>query len=175
MRIAASKILLFGLTLSFSALSFAVTPAKMPKSFAYLKDVAPSILQDIRYAGYHNFMGRPVQGYYAKECILTRQAADALKKVQTALLRSHLSLKVYDCYRPQMAVNNFVVWSKKPNDTKMKTEFYPRVPKNRLFELGYIAKQSGHTRGSTVDLTIVPIPTPQEANYHRGQSLVACM
>lgn len=148
--------------------------AALPKGFVYLKNVDPSILQDIRYAGYHNFVGRPIKGYHAEECILTKKAADALAQVQAALLKSNLSLKVYDCYRPQRAVNDFIAWSQQPDNTTMKKEFYPRVPKNRLFPLGYIAKKSGHSRGSTIDLTIVPVPTPQQAAYHRGQSLVSC-
>lgn len=167
----ARNLLILALTLLFPAIIFA---APLAKGFVYLKDVDPGILQDIRYAGYHNAVGRPIKGYYARECILTRQAADALVKVQAALLKSSLSLKVYDCYRPQRAVNDFVAWSKQPNDTTMKDEFYPRVPKNRLFPLGYLAAKSGHSRGSTVDLTIVPVPTPQAANYHRGQPLVEC-
>jgi len=140
----------------------------------YLKYVAPSILQDIRYAGYHNFVGRPIKGYHAKECILTWQAAKALANVQAMLLKSKLSLKVYDCYRPQSASNDFMAWSKKPDNTKMKGEFYPRVSKKRLFQLGYIAKKSGHSRGSTVDLSVVPISAPQEAHYVRGQTLKTC-
>jgi len=171
MRMSVLSRLLLMPTLFFPLFSSAAT---IPKDFVYLKDVVPSILQDIRYAGYHNFVGRPIQGYHAKECILTRQAARALKKVQAALLKSNLSLKVYDCYRPQSASNDFVAWSKKPDNTKMKGEFYPRLLKNRLFPLGYIARKSGHTRGSTVDLSIVPIPTPQEAEYVPGQTLRTC-
>jgi len=163
--------LLLILTLFFPLFSYA---EKIPKGFVYLKDVAPSILQDMRYAGYHNFVGRPIKGYHAKACILTRQAAKALARVQTTLLKSNLSLKVYDCYRPQSASNDFMAWSKNRKNTKMKGEFYPRVSKNRLFKLGYIAKKSGHSRGSTVDLTIVPIPTPPEAHYVRGQPLKSC-
>lgn len=165
------------LTLLFPAIVFCAKPPsteKLPKNFVYLKDVAPSILQDIRYAGYHNFIGRPIKGYEAHECILTRQAADALAKVQATLLKSNLSLKVYDCYRPQRAVNDFLAWSKEPNNTTMKEEFYPNIAKNQFFSLGYVSAKSGHTRGSTVDLTIVPIPTQQSANYHRGQHLVKC-
>jgi len=162
---------LFVVMLLLSSAAFA---SRLPKDFVYLKDIDPTIQQDIRYSGYHNFMGHPVKGYHAKECVLTRQAAYALAKVQADLLKSNLSLKVYDCYRPQQAVDDFVAWSKQPKDTKMKNEFYPRVAKNHLFADGYIAKKSGHTRGSTVDLTIVTVPTLQEAEYHQGQKLIAC-
>lgn len=146
----------------------------LPAGFVYLKDVDPSIQQDIRYYGYHNFLGRPVKGYNAAECILTQQAANALKKVQTELRKSNLSLKVFDCFRPQMAVDDFIAWSQQINQQQMKAEFYPRVDKRDFFKLGYVAAKSGHTRGSTVDLTIVPIPTLQQADYHRGQSLTVC-
>ncbi len=145
----------------------------LPKFFTYLKAVDPTILQEIRYYGSHNFLGRPVKGYRAAECILTIQAAKALKKVQKRLLPKGLSLKVYDCYRPQRAVNDFIAWAKKPNDQKTKAEFYPTLKKSRLFGLGYIARRSTHSRGSTVDLTIVPLP-PKEQPKHDFSKQKAC-
>ncbi len=148
--------------------------SSLPNGFVYLKEFAPSILQDIRYAGYHNFVGRPIKGYKTDECILTKQAALALRDVQTELTKSHLSLKVYDCYRPQMAVDDFTAWSKINSQQSMKAEFYPHINKSDFFKLGYVAKKSGHTRGSTVDLSIVSIPIKQQASYHKGQPLVAC-
>lgn len=147
----------------------------LPNNFVYLKDIDPSILQDIRYAGYHNFVGRPMKGYKVKECILTKQAALALHDVQTELKKSNLSLKVYDCYRPQMAVDDFIAWSKNPSQHSMKAEFYPNVDKADVFDLGYVSKKSGHTRGSTVDLTIVSLLAKHQARYHKGQKLVACI
>ena len=146
----------------------------LPSGFVYLKDIDPSIQQDIRYAGEHNFVGRPIKGYEKATCILTKPAAQALKKVQTDLRKKKLSLKVYDCYRPQMAVDDFYQWSKNASDTKMKAEFYPNVDKSMLFNSGYIARYSGHTMGSTVDLTIVPVPAPKQATYTDGQKLQAC-
>ena len=113
-----------------------------PPDFVYLRDVAPSIVQDMRYAGYHNFLGRPVAGYRAAECILTRQAAEALAKVQAELEALQLTLHVYDCYRPQRAVNDFIAWSKIPSEQTMKAEFYPRVDKALFFKLGYVAAKS---------------------------------
>lgn len=148
--------------------------ASLPSGFVYLKDVDPTIQQDIRYSTSHNFVGRPIKGYQSSTCILTKQAAYALKNVQTALRKQNLSLKVYDCYRPQMASDDFYAWSQKSDDTTMKQEFYPEVDKDKLFPMGYIAKRSEHSSGSTVDVTIVPIPTPQEPTYTPGQSLVAC-
>ncbi len=146
----------------------------VPTGFVYLHDVDPTILQDIRYHTYHNFVGRPISGYEVAQCILTKQAAVALAHVQDELRKSNLSLKVFDCYRPQMAVDDFIAWSKQADQQQAKAEFYPRVNKADFFRLGYVAAKSGHTRGSTVDLTIVPIPTMQSAVYQRGQKLVSC-
>lgn len=147
----------------------------LPAGFVYLQEVDPSIVQELRYPGYHNFIGRPVQGYEkAKACILTQEAAQALKQVQAELKKKSLSLKVYDCYRPQRAVNDFIHWSKQPQEQQMKGEFYPRVNKAEVFQLGYVAAKSGHSRGSTMDLTIVPLPLPEQEIYHPGQKLVPC-
>lgn len=148
--------------------------AMLPKNFVYLNDIDSSIIQEMRYFSQHNFVGRPITGYHANTCILTRPAAIALSKVQQELMQSGLSLKVYDCYRPQKAVNDFIHWSKQVKDQKMKIEFYPKINKARFFELGYVAKKSGHTRGSTVDLTIVAISNPKQANYVPGQRLYQC-
>lgn len=139
-----------------------------------LRRVAPTIRQDMRYAGPHNFIGRPIKGYRAAECLLTRPAAEALRAVQADLAAAGLSLKVYDCYRPQRAVDDFVAWAKDLSDTKMKTEFYPSVDKADLFKDGYIAAKSGHSRGSTMDLTIVASSGPAQARYQEGDALVGC-
>jgi D-alanyl-D-alanine dipeptidase len=125
-----------------------------PSDFVPLADVDPSIAQDMRYFGEHNFLGRPVIGYEAPRCLLAREAAEALKAVQDDLRSYGLSLKVYDCYRPQRAVDDFVAWARDVRDTKMKKEFYPAVDKSVLFNEGYIAMKSGHSRGATIDLTI---------------------
>ncbi|CCD28987.1 Putative D-alanyl-D-alanine dipeptidase [Candidatus Glomeribacter gigasporarum BEG34] len=130
---------------------------RRPAEFVLLKDVAPHIVQDIRYAGAHNFVGRRIAGYEAAQCILTRQAAFALAQVQAALEKSRLGLKVYDGYRPQRSVDDFEAWSLQPELQDMKAEFYPRVDKKDFFKLGYVAKKSSHSRGSTVDLTIIPL------------------
>lgn len=155
--------------------STSIAPAEtLPSDFVYLRNVDPSIIQEMRYAQYHNFVGRPIAGYHAEECILTKQTAYALSKVQTELKKSGLSLKVYDCYRPQTAVNDFIAASKDLSNQKMKAEFYPYVNKADVFKLGYVAEKSGHSRGSTVDLTIVPVPTPKQETYNRHQKLVNC-
>jgi D-alanyl-D-alanine dipeptidase len=130
----------------------------LPSGFVYLKDVDPTILQSVRYAGSENFLGRPVAGYEAETIILTEVAAKALSEVQRSLQMVSMgknTLVVFDGYRPQTAVDDFIVWSKDPADLKMKEEYYPNIPdKTKLFELGYIAAKSSHSRGSTVDLSI---------------------
>lgn len=141
----------------------------LPEHFVYLHEVDPSIYQDIRYAGWHNFIGRPVAGYKARQCILTIEAARALSHVQDELKLHHLSLKVYDCYRPVRAVQNFISWSRDIDDQKMKEEFYPNIDKKDVFRLGYVAKRSAHSRGSTVDLTIVS--TRDRAQSAEGQDV----
>lgn len=134
----------------------ALASSALPKGFVYLRDIDPTIVQDIRYAGSHNFVGRPIKGYLAAECILSEVAAHALEKVQRMLAEKKLSLIVWDCYRPKRAVDDFLQWSKDPTQSDMKVEFYPRTDKANLFALGYLAKRSAHSRGSTVDLGIVP-------------------
>ena len=109
----------------------------IPEDFVYLRDVLPFAIEEVRYAGEHNFTGRPVPGYESAQIILTKKAAEALKKVQQDLIQKDLMVKVFDAYRPQTAVNEFVAWARKPEDTLAKNEFYPDVQKGRLFELGY--------------------------------------
>ena len=154
--------------------SLSVFAQNLPDNFVYLEDIDPSIIQEMRYAQNHNFVGKPLKGYLKASCILTKPTAEALKKVQTELKGYGYSLKVYDCYRPQMAVDEFIEWSKNPKDQLMKKEFYPKVNKKNVFKLGYVADKSGHTRGSTVDLTIVKKSELKQAEYHPGQKLTAC-
>jgi D-alanyl-D-alanine dipeptidase len=144
------------------------TPA-LPAGFVYLHDVAPDVVQDIRYFGNHNFVGRPLGGYDAPACILTAQAARALAQVEAELLAANLTLRVYDCYRPQRASDDVVAWTKRTSDLTMKTEFYPNVDKARLLALGYVAAKSGHSRGSTVDLTIQKLPVGTPFAYVPGR------
>jgi len=125
----------------------------LPKGFVYLADLDPTIIQDLRYHTKNNFIGRPIKGYQSNRCILTKRAAIGLVKVQKQLKKHKQSLIVYDCYRPQQAVNDFYHWSINKNSL-MKKIFYPRELKKYLFSRGYIAKFSGHSRGSTVDLSI---------------------
>lgn len=140
---------------------FAQITNALPKGFIYLHDVAPSIIEDMRYASSYNFIGHPIPGYNASRCILTIAAAEHMAKAQKAAEKKGYTFKVYDCYRPQTAVNAFYQWSQNPNDTRMKATFYPREDKQYLFAKGYISQASGHTRGSTLDLTLVKIGPKQ--------------
>lgn len=117
----------------------------------------PGLQIDQRYATANNFIGRPIDGYTVGQCRLTRPAAEALARAQTAAAAAGFSLKVYDCFRPQRAVDHFVRWAEDLTDTAMQGRFYPEVPKAELFSRGYIAARSGHSRGSTLDLTLVPL------------------
>jgi D-alanyl-D-alanine dipeptidase len=150
------------------------TDPTAPAEFVALSRVAPSIIQEMRYYGQHNFVGAHVDGYLEPLCILTRPAAEALRKAQQQLLAQGYTLKVYDCYRPQRAVDHFVRWAKDLADEKTKAEFYPNVAKDRLFEEGYIAEKSGHSRGSTMDLTIVKLPPRYQRPYIPGEPQVPC-
>lgn len=145
-----------------------------PAEFVSLREAVPTIRQEIRYPTQHNFMGEPVTGYLKPMCIVTKDTARALRKAQREFLRKGYSLKVYDCYRPQRAVDHFVRWAKDLDDERMKREFYPEVEKSRLFEDGYIAEQSGHSRGSTVDLTLVRRGAAATRPYEPGEPLVPC-
>lgn len=144
----------------------------LPRGFVYLRDTDPTIVQDIRYAGSHNLVGRPIKGYLAAECILSVSAAEALARVQKKLAEKKLSLIVWDCYRPKRAVADFFAWSRDPAHAEMKAEFYPRTDKAKLFALGYIAIPSAHSRGSTVDLGLVDLSSAPPAD--RAQPLRAC-
>jgi len=126
-----------------------------PAEFVDLDTMIPDLVMDVRYAGSENFVGEPINGYLAPEIILTRPAAVALQAVQSELREFGLGLKVFDGYRPQRAVDHFVAWAQDLEDNKMKSRYYPNVAKENLFAEGYIAERSGHSRGSTVDLTIV--------------------
>lgn len=139
----------------FILLSFSAWADELPSGFVYLDTVIPDIVLDMRYYSSNNFVGMRINGYLKPRCILTKEAAQALKAVQDDLKRFSLGLKIFDAYRPQRAVDYFVRWAADLQDTKMKSKYYPDVKKSELFEKGYIFGKSGHSRGSTVDLTIV--------------------
>jgi D-alanyl-D-alanine dipeptidase len=134
-----------------------VAAESRPPAFVDAATVVPGLVVEMRYAGTYNFVGTRIDGYEAPVCLLTKPAAEALAKVQLALASSGVGLKVFDCYRPTRAVAHFVRWARDLRDIRMKGEFYPNVEKGTLFRDGYIASRSGHSRGSTVDLTLVEI------------------
>jgi D-alanyl-D-alanine dipeptidase len=160
--------------LLWALVAIPASAAEMPKDFVYLGDIDPSIEQDMRYAGADNFTGRKVPGYDAPECVLVRQAAEALKAVQADVKAKDLSLKVYDCYRPARAVAAFVAWSKAPDAPDSKAVHYPALAKTELFPQGYIAAVSGHSRGATMDLTLVPLDADSVQPATGGNALGAC-
>ena len=147
------KTLLYLASFLFIGLGF---PQKqtLPDGFVYVKSVIPDLDVELRYFSQNNFVGDTIDGYKANRLILTKETAEKLKLVQNELQSQNLCLKVYDGYRPQPAVNHFMRWAKDLNDTINKQQFYPEVNKRNLFKAGYIASRSGHSRGSTIDLTI---------------------
>ena len=130
--------------------------------FLRLTDVVPDAILEIRYFSTYNFVGARIDGYEMPTAWLTREAADSLKAVSDDVKAMGYRLKIYDAYRPQQAVDHFVRWSKDLSDTLMKSYFYPNIPKHEIFPRGYVAAHSGHTRGSTVDLTLFDMTTEKE-------------
>jgi zinc D-Ala-D-Ala dipeptidase len=148
-----NKTFIYLLLICLTTLSFNKTQ-DLPDGFVYVKSMIPDIDVELRYYSSNNFVGDTIDGYYANRLILTKEATEKLKLVQDELQKQNLCLKVYDGYRPQRAVNHFIRWAKDLNDTINKSKFYPDVAKKDLFKEEYIASKSGHSRGSTVDLTI---------------------
>ncbi len=139
--------------------NYTILNNNLEKGFVYLSDIDSSIIVDLKYYSKNNFTGKFVEGYNSNKAILTKEAAINLSNVQDDLNKLGYSLILYDAYRPQSAVNFFVKWSLNFNDTINKRIYYPNNKKSELFKLGYIAYKSGHTRGSTVDVSLVEITT----------------
>lgn len=135
-------------------LSVGAAAQDRPAAFVDAAAVVPGLIVEARYAGSHNFVGHPIDGYQAPRCLLTKPAAEALADVARDLAPRGLVIKAFDCYRPVRAVANFVRWARDLDDTAGKKEFYPNVDKGVLFRDGYISPRSGHSRGSTIDLTL---------------------
>ena len=133
-----------------------------PSGFVVLADYVPGIIQEIRYYSTYNFIGDRIDGYEEPCALLTKEAARALKAVSNEMLVRGYRLKVFDAYRPACAVKHFMLWGIEDQDVRMKPYFYPDLQKQELFEKGYIAKQSSHSRGSTVDLTLLDMATGKE-------------
>ena len=135
-----------------------------PSGFVVLADFVPSIVQEIRYHSSYNFIGERIDGYEEPIALLTKEAARALKSVAGELIVQGYRLKVFDAYRPACAVKHFVLWGIEDQDIRMKPYFYPELEKQELFAKGYIAKQSSHSRGSAVDLTLLDMSTGREVD-----------
>jgi D-alanyl-D-alanine dipeptidase len=153
------------LVLFFQTLGF----AQLPEGFVYVKKIIPDLDVELCYYTTNNFVGDTIDGYNSNKLILTKQTAEALKLIQEELQQQNLCLKIYDGYRPQQAVNHFIRWAKKLNDTVNKQQFYPDIKKQFLFKEEYIATRSGHSKGSTLDLTIIDgntgIPLDMGSDY----------
>jgi len=137
---------------------------KDSSDFILLSDVVPGIIQEIRYHSTYNFIGDKIDGYEEPCAMLTKEAARALKAVSNEMMVQGYRLKIFDAYRPACAVRHFVLWGIEDQDIRMKPYFYPDLEKQELFAKGYIAKQSSHSRGSTVDLTLLDMKTGKEVD-----------
>jgi len=155
--------------------SAAVQAQKLPAGFVYLRDIDPTIIQDIRYAGSNNFVGRPLRGYDAAECVVKREVGVLLKSVQEELALQGLSLKVLDCYRPARASADMVAWSRDGKETLAQKRYNPSFSKADLFRLGYIAERSGHSTGAALDLTLVDLKADNSAAFDPGKEYGDCI
>ena len=139
-----------------------VSPTDDSSEFVNLTDAVPDAILEIRYYGTYNFVGARIDGYEQPTALLTKKAAEALKAVSADVNSQGYRLKIYDAYRPQCAVDHFVRWAQDKDDTKMKPYFYPDLDKSVLFAQDYIMEKSGHTRGSTLDLTLFDMASEKE-------------
>lgn len=146
----------------------------LPGGFVYLRDIDPSIIQDIRYATANNFVGRPLAGYMAGECVVKREVGLRLKAVQQELAAQNLSLKMFDCYRPARASRDMVAWSQNGRETAAERRYNPTIPKTELFRLGYIASRSQHSTGAALDLTLVDLRAHNSARIDPSKAYADC-
>jgi zinc D-Ala-D-Ala dipeptidase len=154
-----------------------VSPAyaqTLPGGFVFLRDIDPTIIQDIRYAGPNNFVGRPLAGYDAAECVVKRDVGLALKGIQQELAPRKLSLKMLDCYRPVRAVHDMVMWAQNGRETPAERRYNPVFRKKDLFRLGYIAEHSGHSTGAAVDLTLVDLTADNSPRFDPDKAYADC-
>jgi zinc D-Ala-D-Ala dipeptidase len=157
--------------------SAAIAPAfaqTLPGGFVFLREVDPTIIQDIRYAGSNNFVGRPLRGYEAAECVVKRDLGLALGRVQHELARQKLSLKMLDCYRPARAVHEMVAWAYNGRETPAERRYNPAFSRKDLFRLGYIATHSRHSTGAAVDLTLVDLSADNSTRFDPSMSYADC-
>jgi len=163
-----AKFIAFLTVIVLSNVAFAQS---LPGGFVYLRDIDPSIIQDMRYATSNNFVGRPMHGYQAGECIVKREVGLRLKAVQQELAKHKLSLKMFDCYRPARASADMLEWSRNGKDTG---RFNPSINKRDLFRLGYIASYSQHSTGGALDLTLVDLTADNSAKFDPTKTYADC-
>jgi zinc D-Ala-D-Ala dipeptidase len=144
----------------------------LPGGFVYLRDIDPTIIQDIRYATSNNFVGHPLAGYRAGECMVKREVGLRLKAIQQELAKRKLSLKMFDCYRPTQAVADMVAWSRDGKDSGRR--FNPAYNKRDLFQLGFIAYRSEHSTGAALDLTLVDLTADNSATFDPSKTYADC-
>jgi D-alanyl-D-alanine dipeptidase len=159
------------------AVAAAASPAAaqtLPGNFVLLRDIDSTIIQDIRYAGSNNFVGRPLRGYEAGECVVKRAVGRALKSIQQELASQKLSLKMLDCYRPARAVADMVAWARDGRETPAQKRYNPAFSKKDLFRLGYIAAHSGHSTGAALDLTLVDLQADNSGAFDPGKAYADC-
>jgi D-alanyl-D-alanine dipeptidase len=162
------------ITLAIIACSVPAHAQTLPGGFVFLRDIDPTIIQDIRYAGSNNFIGRPLGGYDAAECVVKRDVGLALKSIQQALAPQKLSLKMLDCYRPVRAVRDMVVWARNGRETPAERRYNPAFSKADLFRLGYIAGHSGHSTGAALDLTLVDLTADNSPRFDPSKAYADC-
>ena len=162
---------LIRIVIALTMISAEAHAQSLPGGFVYLRDIDPGIIQDIRYATSNNFVGRPLAGYGAGECVVKREVGLRLKAVQQELAAQSLSLKMFDCYRPARASLDMVKWSQNGYETAAERRYNPKIPKSELFRLGYIASRSQHSTGAALDLTLVDLKADNSARYDPVKSL----
>jgi zinc D-Ala-D-Ala dipeptidase len=162
------------IALAMAAAAGPATAQTLPGDFVLLRDIDPTIIQDIRYAGPNNFVGRPLRGYEAAECVVKRDAGLALLRIQQDLAPQKLSLKMLDCYRPARAVADMVAWARDGQETPAQKRYNPAFKKADLFRLGYVAEHSGHSTGAAVDLTLVDLKADNSGAFDPGKAYADC-
>lgn len=162
------------MVLVFLLIAGAAQAQQLPGGFVYLRDIDPSIIQDMRYATSNNFVGHRLAGYEAGECVVKREVGIRLKAVQQELAGQKLSLKMFDCYRPRRASADMVKWSRSGKETPAERRYNPKIPRADLFRLGYIAAYSGHSTGSALDLTLVDLTADNSAKFDPAKVYADC-
>lgn len=165
--------------LAIAVVSAGLAPAtagaqNLPGGFVYLRDIDPTIIQDIRYATSNNFVGHPLAGYQAGECVVKREVGLRLRAVQQELAKQKLSLKMFDCYRPARASMDMVKWSRNGRETPAERRYNPALRKADLFRLGYIAAYSGHSTGAALDLTLVDLTADNSGKFDPARIYADC-